>query len=252
MTRERLLVHLVRLGFAVAFLAAWEWAARARISFAFPSPGDTFLALGRDLGSGELLTATARSLRSLALGLGLAVVFGVPFGLLMGTVPGVGRIARVYLDLLIALPMAALIPLVILTFGISTASATAVVFIFSAPFVIMNAYGGVRDVPPRLVEMARSFDASRAALFRLIVLPAAGPMVFAGLRYGLSRAFVGLIVVELLLAPSGLGKVIITRGSMFEYDHMFAAIVWTMALAVAVLLVVQRIEARALRWQAQP
>jgi len=252
MTRERLLIHLVRLAFAVAVLAAWEWAARAQISFSFPSPGATFMALGHDVASGELLGATARSLRSLALGLGLAVAVGVPFGLLMGTVPGLGRIARVYLDLLIALPMAALIPLVILGFGVSTASATAVVFIFSAPFVMMNAYGGVRDVPPRLVEMARSFDASRAALFRLIVLPAAGPMIFAGLRYALSRAFVGLIVVELLLSPSGLGKVIITRGSVFEYDHMFGAILWTMAMAVAVLFVVQRLEARALRWQAQP
>jgi NitT/TauT family transport system permease protein len=249
MNRDRALVHLVRLGVVVAFLGAWEWAAREQISFSFPSPAATLTALITDVASGELPAATGRSVYALGVGLALAVAVGVPFGLLMGMAPGVGRVASVYLDVLIALPMAALIPLVILTFGIGTASAAAVVFIFSAPFVIMNAYGGVRDVPARLAEMARSFDASRLALFRLIVVPAAAPMIFTGLRYGLSRAFVGLIVVELLLSPSGLGKIIVTRRSVFEYDHMFATIVWTIALAVTTLVIVQRIEARVLKWQ---
>jgi NitT/TauT family transport system permease protein len=168
----------------------------------------------------------------------------------MGLVGVVGRVGRVYLDLLIALPTAALIPLVILTFGVGVVSSAAVVFVFSAPFIAMNAYGGVRDVPPRLVEMARSFNASPRALFGLVVVPAAAPMIFGGLRYGLSRAFVGLIVVELLLSPTGLGRLIVTRRSMFEFDHMFAAVLWTMALAVALLAALQRVESRMLRWQA--
>jgi NitT/TauT family transport system permease protein len=248
--RHRALVALLRLALLVAFLGMWQWAAVARISFNFPGPLETLRALGGLVASGALLRATLTSLQSLSLGFGLAIVAGVPFGLLMGIVRPVGRVARVYFDLLIALPTAALIPLVILTFGINVISSAAIVFVFSVPFVTMNAYGGVRDVRPRLLEMARSFDASWTQLFARIVLPSALPMILAGVRYALSRAFVGLIVAELLLSPFGLGRLIMTSRSMFEHDRMFATVAWTLLLAVAALSLLGRIEARLLRWRA--
>src|SRR5439155_318172 len=99
-----------------------QWAAWVPISFNFPTPWQTVVALAELLGSGALLQASATSLQSLVLGFGAAILIGVPLGLLMGVVRGVGRVARVYLDLLIALPSAALIPLVILSFGISIVS----------------------------------------------------------------------------------------------------------------------------------
>lgn len=244
------MVPLLRAASVLAFLALWEWAARVPISFNFPSPGATLAALGGLLGSGALLEATATSLQSLALGFGAAVGLGVPFGLLMGVVRPVGRVARVYLDLLIALPTAALIPLVILTVGVSVLSSAVIVFVFSGPFVIMNAYGGVRDARPRLLEMARAFGATGGQLVARVVLPSALPMILAGLRYGLSRAFVGLIVAELLLSPFGLGKLIMTARSMFEHDRMFATVLWTLLLAGAVLAGLGRLEARLLRWRA--
>jgi NitT/TauT family transport system permease protein len=234
----------------VAFLLLWEWAARVPVSFAFPSPWATLTALVALLQSAELLTATLTSLQSLLLGFGTALIIGVPFGLAMGVIRPVGRVARVYLDLLIALPTAALIPLVILSFGISIVSSAVIVFVFSVPFVTMNAYGGVRDVRPQLVEMARAFDASWGQLFTRIVLPSALPMVLAGIRYGLSRAFVGLIVAELLLSPFGLGRLIMISRSMFEHDRMFATVLWTLLLAGAALHALARVEARLLRWRA--
>lgn len=244
------LLLVLRAASLVAFLALWEWAARVRISFNFPSPLATLGALGELLGSGALPTATLTSAQSLLLGLGAATLFGVPFGLLMGVARPIGRVARVYFDLLIALPTAALIPLVILTFGINIVSSAVIVFVFSVPFMAMNAYGGVRDVQPRLVEMARSFDASGAQLFTRIVLPSALPMILAGLRYGLSRAFVGLIIAELLLSPFGLGRLIMASRSMFEHDRMFATVLWTLILAVGALTLLGRLEARLLRWRA--
>jgi NitT/TauT family transport system permease protein len=243
-------VFALRAASVVAFLLLWEWAARVPISFTFPSPGATLAALIALVGSGALLAASATSLQSLLLGFGGAVVVGVPLGLVMGVVRPVGRVARVYLDLLIALPTAALIPLVILSFGINIVSSAVIVFVFSAPFVTMNAYGGVRDVRPRLVEMAQAFDASWGQLVTRIVLPSALPMVMAGLRYGLSRAFVGLIVAELLLSPFGLGRLIMISRSMFEHDRMFATVLWTLLLAGAALTALARLEARLLRWRA--
>lgn len=244
------MVLAFRAASVVGFLLLWEWAARVPISFNFPSPWATLTALGALLWSGALLTATLTSLQSLLLGFGAAVLVGVPLGLVMGVVRPVGRVARVYLDLLIALPTAALVPLVILSFGISVLSSAVIVFVFSAPFVVMNAYGGVRDVRPRLVEMARAFDASWGQLFARIVLPSATPMILAGIRYALSRAFVGLIVAELLLSPFGLGKLIMTSRSMFEHDRMFATVLWTLLFAGAALTAVARVEARLLRWRA--
>ncbi|HEX3176700.1 MAG TPA: ABC transporter permease subunit [Methylomirabilota bacterium] len=243
------MVLALRAGSVLGFLLLWEWAARVPISFNFPSPGATVVAMLALLRSGALLAATATSLQSLALGFGAALAVGVPLGLLMGVVRPIGRVARVYLDLLIALPAAALVPLVILSVGVNIVSSAVIVFVFSVPFVAMNAYGGVRDVRPRLVEMARAFDASRWQVFVRIVLPSATPMLLAGIRYALSRAFVGLIVAELLLSPFGLGRLIMTARSMFEHDRMFATVLWTLLLSGAALAALARVEARLLRWR---
>ena len=242
-------VALLRGASLAAFLALWQWAAWVPISFNFPTPWQTLVALVDLLGSGALLQATGTSLQSLLLGFGAAVLVGVPLGLLMGVVRGVGRVARVYLDLLIALPTAALIPLVILSFGINVFSSAVIIFVFSAPFITMNAYGGVRDTRPRLLEMARSFGASWSQIFNRIVVPSALPMILAGMRLGLSRAFLGLIVAELLLSPFGLGKLIMTSRSMFEHDKMFATVVWTLVLSGVALAVLARAEMRLLRWR---
>ena len=243
-------VALLRGTSLIAFLALWQWAAWVPVSFNFPTPWATLIALVHMVVSGELLQATATSLQSLALGFGAAIVIGVPLGLVMGVARGFGRVARVYIDLLIALPTAALIPLVILSFGISIASSAVIVFVFSAPFITMNAYGGVRDTRPRLVEMARSYGASRLQLFARVVLPSALPMILAGMRLGLSRAFLGLIVAELLLSPFGLGRLIMNSRSMFEHDKMFATVVWTLILSGVALALLAKLEGRLLRWRA--
>ena len=233
----------------VLFLILWEWAARVPVSFNFPTPWATLVALLELLGSGALIQATLTSLQSLLLGFGAAVAIGVPLGLVMGVVRPIGRVARIYLDLVIALPTAALIPLVILSFGINIVSSAVIVFVFSAPFITMNAYGGVRDVRPRLVEMARSFDVSWPLLFTRVIFPGALPMILAGMRLGLSRAFLGLIVAELLLSPFGLGKLIMASRSMFEHDRMFATVAWTLLLAGLALAALARLETRMLRWR---
>jgi NitT/TauT family transport system permease protein len=243
-------ILLLRVASVAAFLLLWEWAARVPVSFNFPSPLATLLALLALLRSGALLGATLTSAQSLLLGFGAAVLLGVPLGLLMGVVRPLGRVGRVYLDLLIALPTAALVPLVILSVGINVVSSAVIVFAFSAPFVTMNAYGGVRDVRPRLLEMAQAFHASWAQVFARVVVPSALPMILAGVRYGLSRAFVGLIVAELLLSPFGLGRLIIASRSMFEHDRMFATVLWTLLLAATALAALGRLEARWLRWRA--
>lgn len=229
----------------------WEWAGRAPIAFGFPPASATVLALAHLVVSTALPAALALSGRAFLLGFGAAVVVGVPLGLLMGTIAPLGRVARLYLDLMIALPMVALVPLVILGFGVSTTSSSAIVFLFSMPFIASNSYGGVRDASPRLLDMARAFNASRAQTLTNVVWPSALPMVLAGLRYGLSRAFIGLVVAELLLAPVGLGRLIVDSRASFAFDQMFATVLAILAVAVLLLTGVERIERRVLHWRSR-
>lgn len=243
------MVWTLRAGVALAILALWEWAGRAPLAFGFPSASATLLALGQLVVSAALPKALAISGRSFGLGFGAAVLLGIPLGLVMGMVKPLGRVARVYLDLLIALPMVALVPLVILGFGVGVVSSALIVFLFSMPFIAGNAYGGVRDVSPRLVEMARAFDARPWQLVVKIVWPSALPMVLAGLRYGLSRAFIGLVVAELLLSPVGLGRLIGDARSAFAFDQMFAAVLGVMTLAVLLLGGLEHVEGRLLHWR---
>mgnify|MGYP000182773850 CR=1 FL=1 len=243
------LPHLLRAVALAAFLGVWEWAGRVRVTFAFPTVGATLRAGAELLRSGELPAALLVSAQALALGLGTALAVAVPLGLVMGMVRPVARVAGLYLELLIALPSAALIPLVILTFGISVRSSAAVVFVFSMPFIAMNAYGGVREVPPRLVEMARAFQATPTQLFVKVILPGSLPLLLAGLRYGLSRAFVGLVIAELLLSPFGVGKVMTTAAAVFAYDRLFATVAVIILLAVGTLTLLQRVERALLRWR---
>lgn len=239
----------LRLGLLAALLGLWEWAGRAPLAFGFPPASATLAALAQLMASGALAAALAVSGRSFVLGVAAALAAGIPLGLAMGMVRPLGRVARVYLDLLIALPMVALVPLVILGFGVGVASSAFIVFLFSMPFVASNTYGGVRDVDPRLVEMARSFAGRPLQVVTKIVWPSALPMVMAGLRYGLSRAFVGLVVAELLLAPVGLGRLIGDARSGFAFDVMFAAVLSIMAVAVLLLAGVERLESRLLHWR---
>jgi len=247
--RKRLLVWSLRALVLVFALLLWEWAGRIPISFAFPTATATGRALIDLLRSGELPDGWRSTGHALLLGYGMALVTGVPLGLLMGLVPPLGRIARVYLEVLIVMPMAALVPLVILTMGVNIRASATIVFIFSMPFVAINAYGGMRDVDPVLIEMARAFNARWFHIVRAIVLPGALPMILAGARYGLARAFIGLVVAELLLSPFGVGHLIMDTRSTFEFDKMFATVLSMLLVAVMLLSGAQHLESRVLRWR---
>jgi NitT/TauT family transport system permease protein len=233
----------------ILLLWLWEWAGRQPGAYGIPAASATAAAFWHLLASGALTAAVGTSARSFVLGFGPAVLVGIPVGLLMALVQPLGRMARVYLDVAMAVPMAAVVPLVILTLGINVAAVALVVFVFSMPFVASNTYGGVREVSPRLIEMALAFDARRSHILFKILLPGATPMILAGIRYGLARAFVGLVVAELLLAPFGLGQLIADARSTFDFDRMFASVLALLLAAVVVISGVQRLEGRLLHWR---
>jgi NitT/TauT family transport system permease protein len=143
-----------------------------------------------------------------------------------------------------AAPMAAIIPLVTYVYGIGLASKVLAVVLLAAPVIVMNSYKGIRNTDPSLVEMCRSFLGTRRDEVVKVILPHAAGLVFTGLRLGLAMGFVGVVIAELLITPTGIGDLITYHGSVADYPEMFAAIASIVAVAALTLHALERLERR--------
>lgn len=231
------------LSFAVLF-GVWEVAGRIPISLAFPPFSSVAAALWHLLLNGELARAFAQTLPPLCIGLAIVSIGGVA----LGTVMGLARVADwiFYPPLVImqTAPVAAIIPLVTYVYGIGLTAKVMAVVILSAPMVTLNCYTGIRHTNASLLEMCRSFMGTPMQQVTKIILPHASGMIFAGLRLGVSGGFIGIVLAELLITPTGIGDIISYYRSVACYPEMYAAIVAIIALATVVLTVLQWIETK--------
>ena len=187
------------------FFGLWELAGRWPVSAAFPPFSAAFLALVEMLRDGSLLKAYLITLQPLALGIVLCAVAGIGFGIGMGLSRSVEWLSLPIFIILQAAPMAAIIPLITYIYGIGLTSKVLAVIMLAAPVIVMNSYKGIRNTPPSLLQMCRSFQGTRRQEVMKIVLPHAAGLVFTGLRLGLARGFSGSVIAELLITPSGFG-----------------------------------------------
>ncbi|MGP3966946.1 ABC transporter permease [Streptomyces sp. 6N223] len=237
------------LTFAV-FAAAWEAYGRWRGGILLPPFSDTAVATVRLLGEGELWHALYVSNQALVLGFAAAVVLGVPTGLLLGRFPAVERYTDVYLNILLVTPMAAVIPLLIMSTGIGLLSRVILVTLFSIVMVVVNARAGLRQIDPSLIEMSRTLGASEAQIWRRILIPGALPAIMTGLRLGLGRAVTGMVIVELLMVSVGFGGLILEYRSLFEAPKLYATIVIILIEALTLIAAARWAERRATPWAA--
>ncbi len=159
----------------------------------------------------------------------LGFVLAVAAGIVLGVAAGWNRFVFYALDpffsALNATPRVALLPLIIIWVGIGIWSKVLVVFLGAVIPVYLNVLAGVRTTDTRLLRVAASFGASRAHLFRTIVLPGAVPYLLTGLRLGVGRAMVGIVVGELYAATAGIGFMITVAGASFQTDKVFVGVV---------------------------
>lgn len=249
MTSRTVVVAALRIALLLAILGVWEWAGRAPIAFGFPPASATFAALARLVASSALPAALALSGRAFLLGFGAAVAVGVPLGLLMGTIAPLGRVARLYLDLMIALPMVALVPLVILGFGVSTTSSATIVLLFSMPFIASNAYGGVRDASPRLLDMAGPSMPHRRRSSPMSSGRAPSRWSWPACATGCPGPSSASSWRSCCWRRSGSGGSSSIPARPFAFDQMFATVLAILAVAVVLLAGVERLERRALHWR---
>lgn len=235
----------------VVVLLIWEvWGRQVNPLFASYPSGIAYqfweLAVG-----GELLSAFLESMRSLVVGYLLAVAVGVFVGLVMGS----SRIADAALNLYVwagfSTPMVALVPLFILWMGLGFATKVAMVFTMAVFPIIINTADGVRSVPRAWIEVGRAFAAKPSTVVRTIVLPATLAPIMTGLRIGIGRGVVGMIVAEFFTAVSGLGGIIITAGNNFQTDKMFVPIIILMVLGWGLTTLMTYLERVGAPWHAE-
>jgi sulfonate transport system permease protein len=218
---------LWRYGAILLFLLAWQFLSELGLidSSIIPPVTKVVAAMIHGFVDGDLLTNMLISLRRSGLAFGIAITLAVPLGLFMGTF----RRFEGFIDALVQMfrqtSALAIYPIFILLLGLGEASKITIICWAAFFPLLLNTISGVKLVDTRLIEMARVFGASKHEVFRRVVLPAAAPSIFVGLRLGATTSLLLLVAAEMIGAKRGLGFLIINAQYNFEIPLMFAAIV---------------------------
>ena len=232
------------------FLVLWHLASIPAGRLLLPSPLEVVPAFVEELLSGRLLLASLASLEVFAIGYALAVVTGVGLGVLMGGFRRLGETLEIYANGLNATPRVALIPFIILWFGLGPVAKIMVIWFQAMLPILINTYAGVQNTDPDLLEAARSLGASRRQLFRHIMLPAALPYVATGLRLGSGMAMVGVVIAELQTSLAGLGYLMAQYSGSFQTARYFAPVLVFAAMGMLFSQLLKVLERRLSRWKA--
>jgi len=226
-------------------LIGWELLSRYVIPPQYlPPPSAVVQAFIATTRSGELPRQLWQTASVLLLGFSLAIVSGMAVGIAMGMFPTLRRILDPYVNAFYAMPTVALVPLVIIWLGLGFEAKVFLTWLVAVFPVIINAQIGVMNVPAAFIETARAFGCDRWQVFRRVILHAAVPFFIAGIRLGLGRALVGVVVAEMFTALSGLGYMVVYYGNTFRTADVFVPIVVLAALSIAITRLIYWLE----RW----
>ena len=242
-------VWMIRLASMAMVIGAWEFAGRRTSPLFLSYPTAVVRAGATMLASGELLAALASSLQTVVVGFFTAAAIGIVLGLLIGRYRAVDAATDWLINALYATPLVAVIPLVILWLGLGDLAKLFVVTILAVFPVLINTAAGVRNVPRALIEVSTAFAASERQVFVKIILPAAVPYVMTGLRLGIGRAIIGMVVAEFFTAITGLGALIVKYGNRYDTASMFVPILVLMLLGIVLTSLVRRAEEHFAPWR---
>ncbi len=230
----------------MAFLAVWEFAPRAGIVDAtFTSQPTRVVAAGLEIiRTGGFLHDVSVSLSEFALGFTLAIAVGVPLGLVLGRFPLLRYVLDPPIMAIYATPHLALLPIIVVWLGIGMQSKIAVAFVSGVIPILVNAMAGVRAVDGSWIVAARSFSAREWDVFVKIILPASLPSVILGIRLGLSRAVLGVVVAEMYQSQAGVGNEIMRYGSEFRTDYLLFDVLLVSLFGLTATSAVRALEER--------
>ncbi|MFQ0815730.1 hypothetical protein AVM02_09470 [Brucella anthropi] len=239
-------------GFAmIVALLLWEAVVRfGLVNPLFTSSPSRIITTGYAMfADGTIFPHLAISGLELIVGYGLAIMVGVPLGILMGWYRRLNAAFDPILSALYATPRIALLPLIIIWFGIGLGSKFAIIFLSSVFPVLINTIAGVQTVDRDYIKVARSFGANDRQLFLTVAFPAAVPFLLTGLRLGLGHALIGIVVGEMYAAQAGVGYLISVAGATFQTDRVMFGIILIATAGVALTNILRLIERRFDRWR---
>jgi NitT/TauT family transport system permease protein len=235
----------------LAFFALWQVVAELGLisRLFFSSPLEIVAAGVRELGSPVFWTAVQTSAFAFAVGFLGAVVVGVPLGLIIGWSTVLNDLLDPWLTFFYTLPRIALAPVILLWLGIGPQAVIAIIFLGAFFAIMVNTVRGIRVVDSRLLAVAASFGASRRKLFFTVVLPGSVPLILVGLRLGVSRGLIGVVIGELFVGTRGLGTAIFRTANSLEMDRMFWNVIVLVVIALLAVELISAVERRFTSWR---
>ena len=239
------LIAVVAFMFFWEFSVVWGWANPLFTS----APTRIIKAGAAMVRDGSIWNDLAVSGLEFALGYGLAVVVGVPLGILMGWYRRFNALLEPFVNALYATPRIALMPLIIIWFGVDMTSKVAIIFLSTVFPILVNTMTGVRTIDRDFIKVARSFGATDGQLFLTVALPSSVPNLLTGLRLGLGHALIGIVVGEMYGASAGIGYMMQMAGATFQTDRVMVGIIIIAAAGMALTQVLKMIENRFEMWR---
>ena len=247
MTRARLAAGL-EITVPLAALAAWWLASSDSDSFYFPPLSDILRTFADTWLFERVGSDVVPSLARLLAGFALGVVVGIACGVLLGVSTVARRTTGPIVEFLRAIPPPALIPAAIVVFGVGDAMKVVIIATACVWPILLNAIDGVAGVDTTLLDTARSYRIRPADRLRHVILPAALPQIFAGMRTSLSIALIVMVVSEIVASTNGVGFFILESQSSFAIPEMWSGILLLGILGYGLNLGFTRVERRVLRW----
>jgi NitT/TauT family transport system permease protein len=215
----------------------------------FPGPGEVVTEFVDAWQAGEVWPAFSDSMQAMALGLVISLVVGIPLGLAIGMSPTADLITSPYLWGFFAMPRIALAPLMIVFLGYGMEVKVWLVILSAVVPIILSCKDGVQTVDESLVRAARSFGAGRLSMFAKVIAPNTLPFIASGVRNGISRGFVGLLVIELTTGSGGIGGEVMQSMRNFNTGRMFAFAFLLIFVALLLVGLSRKLESYASRWR---
>lgn len=235
----------------VLIIGGWQLASSTHLlpPLFMPSPVEVALAMKQLWLSGKLWFHISASLQRIAVGWAL----GTSFGLILGFAMGIFSIARSagipVVSALFPIPKIALLPLLIIWFGIGEPAKYATIGLGVLFPTIISTYSAVDNVPRNLIRMGQSFNLSPRAIVLSIILPGAMPGILAGFRITSSIALILMVAAEMIGADYGIGAFVLSAGNLMQSDQLIAGVVMLSLMGLAISLVLSRLEKWLLRWR---
>ena len=217
----------------------------------FTVPSEIAGTLWQMFATGSIWAPLGVSAAAFAVGLGLAILAGLPLGILLGRSNTLNAMLDPFITAFNATPRLVFLPLLMLWFGLGLWSKVAIVFLGALFPLLINTYEGVRNADKLLINVVRSFGAGEWDIARLVVVPNALPFIVVGLRLAIGRAVLGVVVAEFFGAQDGLGVVMVRAASEFKVDVVFSGLIVFAALSLVMTGLVKLLEDRMSRWRPQ-